>query len=106
MLKSLSVSYNSSQGHESISREREKRREKGASSPLRYLSRCCLDVGGNAGLTGGDRSGGDAGNLTSHKDKPMLGFRLFFPSPMQKEICSEASPSSTPVYWGCAWVQA
>lgn len=40
------------------------------------------------------------------RTKPMLGFQLFFPSPMQKEICSEASPSSIPVYWGCAWVRA
>lgn len=105
MLKSFSVSYNSSQGQESISRERGNRREKGAYS--RHCDNCLAVesiVGVNAALTGGDRSG-EAGDLTSNTDKPMLGFRLFFPSPMQKEICSEASPSSTPVYWGCAWVQ-
>lgn len=40
----------------------------------------------------------------------MLGyFGLFFfrpPSPMQTEICGEASPSSSPVCWGCAWLPA
>ena len=55
-----------------------------------------------AGVEGVEEEKGD---LTLPRRRPMVGFRVFFPSPMPKEICSEASPSSAPVYWGYAWAQ-
>lgn len=89
--------------------------ERGKGGERKVPPRHCLnpvfvsvDAAGNEAATVGASAGGGERNLTSHThtDRPMLGFRLFFPSPMQKEICSEASPSSVPVYWGFAWAPA
>lgn len=151
--KSLSLSYNSSQGRESIAAEQSrirggKERRKvlrlrgGCTRPSLALVRALSLLS----LRLASRADGDAvlsrrrlrrRSARARTDRPtdrpraasrtvqlgargrggpptspplMLGyFRLFFfrpTSPMQTEICGEASPSSSPVCWGCAWLPA
>lgn len=82
MLKSLRLIQQQPRTREHQQREREGKEERERERKVSLLAiaiivsllcRCWRRCWSNRRK----RSGGDAGNLTSHTDKPMLGFRLF-----------------------------